>query len=109
MSDFTSKDEFDFNDDIFFEEEKVDSPKSVENEENAVTTMSLLQEEVSSNCFNQIENDKIIARLCGKCEQKFSPTTTTGVLSNHLNNKHSIELTLKRNSLIQRPYSRGDA
>ncbi|CAG8803557.1 5368_t:CDS:2, partial [Dentiscutata erythropus] len=71
MSDSTSEDKFDSNNDIIFEEKEVDSPNSVENEKNAVTTMSLPQEE-------QIEDDKVIARLYGKCEQKFSPTTTTG-------------------------------
>ncbi|CAG8577218.1 14231_t:CDS:2, partial [Dentiscutata erythropus] len=97
MSDSTSKDEFDFNDDDFvFEKDEVDSPNNVENEESIVTAIE------------QKESDKVIARLCRKCRQKFSPTTTTRILNNYLSKKHGIKLTLKKNSLIQRPYSRGD-
>ncbi|CAG8588253.1 11996_t:CDS:2 [Dentiscutata heterogama] len=126
MSDYytTSEEEFDPNDDFISGEEKVDSPNSVVNREN-ITTIVLPPQEVLSDGLSvnhsknktspvwnfmseQMEGDKVIARICGKCEQKFSPTTTTGVLGNHLSNKHGIELVLKRNSLIQRPYGKGD-
>ncbi|CAG8577807.1 16016_t:CDS:2, partial [Racocetra fulgida] len=82
MSDcYTTSDEFDLCDAT--SEEESDSLNDVKGEAIA-TVMSSQQKELSD----------IIARICGKCGQKFSPTTTTGVLSNHL---------------IQKPYGKGDA
>ncbi|CAG8710257.1 5255_t:CDS:2, partial [Racocetra fulgida] len=116
MSDcYTTSDEFDLCDAT--SEEESDSLNDVEGEAIA-TVMSSQQKELSDsfsinrNKHNKTspvwnfmseekEGDKVIARICGKCGQKFSPTTTTGVLSNHLSNKHDIEL-------IQKPYGKGD-
>ncbi|CAG8500607.1 17010_t:CDS:2, partial [Racocetra fulgida] len=50
--------------DVTSEEEESDLHNNVEDEENDA----------------QKEGDKVIARICGKCEQKFNPTTTIRIL-----------------------------
>ncbi|CAG8714215.1 6589_t:CDS:2 [Dentiscutata erythropus] len=130
MSDYTtSEEEFDPNNDIIPKEEvdssniileeEVDSSDNI-NEENATTMLPLqevLLDSFNVNCSKnktspvwnfmskQKEGNKVIARICGRCGQKFSPTR---ILGNHLSNKHGLEITLKRNNLIQRPYGKED-
>ncbi|CAG8625961.1 21741_t:CDS:1 [Dentiscutata erythropus] len=103
MSDYytTSEEEFDCNNIIFKKEEVVLSNSTV-NRENTTTTVLPLQEvlpnSLSINCSKnktsliwnfiseQVEGDKVIARIYRKCKQKFSPITTTSVLNNNLSN-----------------------
>ncbi|CAG8592542.1 14276_t:CDS:2 [Racocetra fulgida] len=95
MSDYypTSEEEFVHIDDVTSEEKEFDSSNSIENKENDAMMLPL-QEVSSDGSFStnrsknktspvwnfmseQKEGDKVIARICRKCGQKFSPTTTT--------------------------------